>query len=262
MLALLAVASSSSLLKAPVVLTIILAVLALLSLLLTLWQWTVAFRFPLHQPAANISSAPPVTLLKPLKGIDCETAACLRSWLVQQYAGEAEVLFGVASADDPVRELVLQLMASHPKASARLVICPQALGANAKVSTLIQLMRQAKHDLIIVSDADVWVQAHFLAEVAPAFQEPSAGLVNCFYEMAASANLAMRWEAFAVNADFWCQVLQSRSLKPIDFALGAVMATTRTHLAKIGGFEPLAAYLADDYVLRHRIARTGAPILL
>src|SRR5260221_9335929 len=157
MLALLAVASSSSLLKAPVVLTIILAVLALLSLLLTLWQWTVAFRFPLHQPAANISSAPPVTLLKPLKGIDCETAACLRSWLVQQYAGEAEVLFGVASADDPVRELVRQLLANHPKASARLVICPQALRANAQVSTLIQLKPQAQQPLTTPPHAEFMV---------------------------------------------------------------------------------------------------------
>ncbi len=244
------------------VLTIILGVLALLSLALTLWQWKVAFRFPLHQPAANRASAPPVTLLKPLKGIDCETAACLRSWLVQHYPCEAEVLFGVASADDPVCELVRQLMANHPKANARLVICPETLGANAKVSTLIQLMRQAKYDLIIVSDADVWVPGHFLAEVAPAFKEPSVGLVSCFYEMATSANLAMRWEAFAVNADFWCQVLQSQSLKPLDFALGAVMATTRAHLAKIGGFEALADNLADDYELGHRIARTGACIII
>jgi ceramide glucosyltransferase len=72
----------------------------------------------------------------------------------------------------------------------------------------------------------------------------------------------MKWEAVAINADFWSQVLQSKSLKPLDFALGAVMATRRKPLAEIGGFRALADCLADDYQLGNRIARRGYPILL
>src|SRR5439155_12360397 len=123
---------------------------------LTVWQWLVAFRFPLHDGASEPAYAPPVSLLKPLKGVDSETAECLRSWLAQQYAGESEILFGVASGSDPVCEVVAQAMASCPKANVRLVICPENLSANAKVSTLIQLMRIARHQIIIISDADVW----------------------------------------------------------------------------------------------------------
>jgi len=253
-----------------VVLTIILAVLTLLSLALTLWQWAVAVRFPLHKPLANASAqagrlsddSPGITVLKPLKGLDSETVECLRSWLARGYPGEVEVLFGLASAGDPVCEQVRQLIEGHPKANARLVICPENLGANAKVSTLIQLMRLARHDIIVVSDADVWVPDGFLAQIVAPLRDPAAGLINCFYRLSTCANLAMRWEAFAVNADFWSQVLQSQSLKPLDFALGAVMATTRAHLQKIGGFEALADYLADDYQLGHRIAQSGARIVL
>ena len=84
------------------VLNIILAALASLSLALALWQFVVAMRFPLHQRVADKSFTPPVTLLKPLKGADAETLRCLESWLTQDYAGALHILFGVESATDPV----------------------------------------------------------------------------------------------------------------------------------------------------------------
>jgi len=268
-----------------VILTFVLGTLALLSLGLTLWQWAVAFRFPLHERKPTPDKwMPTISLLKPLKGFDCKTAECLESWFSQRYAGEVEILFGLASATDPVHDVVCSLMAAWPKVHARVVVCPEDLGANAKVSTLIQLMRLARHEVIIVSDADVWVPDGFLTEVVAPLGDPAIGLVNCFYRMSfetvvrpslsspggeeaaralnLSSALAMRWEAFAVNADFWSQVLQSQTLKPLDFALGAVMATTREQIKKIGGFEALADYLADDYQLGHRIAQNGGRIAL
>jgi len=253
-----------------VVLTIILASLAILSLALTLWQWAVAFRFPLHKRVATGPYAPSVSVLKPLKGADSETAECLESWLTQRYAGASEILFGVASASDPVCELMRELIARHPKANAQLVLCPENLGANAKVSTLIQLQRLARHDLIMVSDADVWASEGLVAEVVAPFNDPALGLVSCFYQFVTRpcasssllSNFSTLWENFAVNADFWSQVLQSQSIKPIDFALGAVMTTTRGQLTKIGGFGALADYLADDYQLGFQIAQTGARLAL
>jgi ceramide glucosyltransferase len=91
---------------------------------------------------------------------------------------------------------------------------------------------------------------------------PAVGLVNCFYRLANPATLAMQWEAIAINADFWSQVLQSQSLKPLDFALGAVMVTRRKPLEEIGGFKALADCLADDYQLGNRMARKGYRITL
>jgi ceramide glucosyltransferase len=245
-----------------VYLTFILAALAVLSLALTLWQWLAARRFRLHELTADKTFAPAVTVLKPLKGCEATTRDCLRSWLAQDYPGAIQVLFGVDSADDPVCNVVRQLIAEHPADRARLVVCAEALGANAKVSKLAQLDRLSEHGVIVVSDADVRVPPDFLANAVSALRDPAVGLVHCFYRLANPATPAMQWEAVAINADFWSQVLQAQSLKPIDFALGAVMITRRTELAASGGFDALVDYLADDYQLGNRIARRGKRIVV
>jgi ceramide glucosyltransferase len=241
---------------------LILAILAAISALLLLWQWFAAWRFPLHQPIAEPSFTPRVTVLKPIKGWDLDTAACLQSWLQQSYPAAVQVLIGIASPDDPAVEQVRALLQAHPGANARLVMCTKSLGANGKVSSLIQLSRLAEHDLIVVSDADVLVSPDYLLNVVAPLRDPKVGLVNSFYRLGNPATLAMRCEAIAINADFWSQVHQGRMLQPIDFALGAVMATRRAQLQAIGGFEALADYLADDFQLGNRIVRTGCRIAI
>ena len=205
---------------------------------------------------------PGVSVLKPLQGCDAETRECLRSWLTQEGPRDVEILFGVDSKDDPVCEIVRGLMKEHPQCDAQLVVCGERLGPNPKVSKLVQLARLAKHEVICATDADARVQADFLACALAPLSDPQVGLVNCFYRFANSTTFAMRWEAFAVNADFWGQVLQSAALKPMDFALGAVMITPRSRLNDIGGFDALVEYLADDYELGQRIARNGARVAL
>lgn len=237
--------------------------LSWLSAALLWWQWRVARRFPLHlRPPAFSGTEPGVAVLKPLKGADSESAACLRSWFTQEFPGPVQLLFGVASETDPVCALVRELMAAFPERDAHLLVCAERLGANAKVSKLLQLERHARHEVIIVSDADVWAPPDLLAALVSPLAEEQIGLVNCFYHLANPTTPAMRWEAIAVNADFWSQVLQARSLKPLDFALGAVLALRRETLRAIGGFAPLADQLADDYQLGRLIARTGRRIEL
>jgi ceramide glucosyltransferase len=239
-----------------------LAVLAFLSLGLTLWQLFAAARFPLHRRTAVPATPPAVTLLKPLKGADAETETCLRSWLEQDYPAPVRALFGVASENDPACPLVRKLIAERPERDARLVVCPERLGPNSKVSKLAQLERLAETDLLVVSDADVRVPPDLLSQLAAGLQDPGVRLVNCPYHMASPTSLAMRLEAFAVNADFWSQVLMARMLHPMDFAIGAVMAVRRDSLNRVGGFAALVDYIADDYQLGHRIARSGGGVLL
>ena len=265
----------------------ILAVLALLSLALALWQWFAARRFPLHRRVIDLSFSPGITLLKPLKGCDETTTESLQSWFNQNYTGRTQIIFGVADTDDPVCKIVRELIGKNPGRDVQLIICNKLSGANAKVAKLVQLEKLAKHDLILVSDADVRVPSDFLVNVvAPLRDEGRAGsplpakatqardgaygvtrptavgLVNCFYRLANPTTTAMQWEAVAINADFWSQVLQAASLKPLDFALGAVMLTRRKLLEEIGGFRALADCLADDYQLGHRIAQNGHHIAL
>lgn len=244
------------------VLIIPLGLLALISLSLTLWQWSEARRFPLHKRTSVAEKLPGVTLLKPLKGCDGETAACLRSWLQQDYPAPIQILFGVAEPDDPVCEVVRGLVADHPDRQAQLVFCPESLGPNAKVSTLAQLEGLAAQEWVVISDADVRVPPDFLAQLLAGFTDPQVGLVNPFYRLANPSTAAMQAEALAVNADFWSSVLQARRLQPLHFALGAVMALPRQKLAEIGGFKALLNYLADDYELGHRVAASGGRIEL
>ncbi|HSH94732.1 MAG TPA: glycosyltransferase [Roseimicrobium sp.] len=238
-------------------LTVILSALTALSLVLVLWQWWVARRFPLHQRLPSTPFAPAVTLLKPVKGCDPESAECFRSWFRQSYSGPVQILFGVASETDPVCPVILDVLKEFPKADAQLLICPELLGASSKVSKLVQLQRAAKHEVVVISDADVRVSEDFIAQAVQPLADDKVGLVNCFYRLANPVHVAMRWEAVAINSDFWSQVLQSRSLKPIDFAMGAVMLTRRKQLAEIGAFTSLVDYLADDYELGNRIAGLG-----
>jgi len=239
-----------------------LAVPAGLSLALVLWQWLAARRFPLHRRVTDSSFAPPVTLLKPLKGCDAATTASLQSWFNQNYSGPIQILFGVADAGDPVCPVVRELIEKNPGRDAQLVVCAETLGANGKVSTLAQLERLARHPLVLISDADVRVPPDFLANIVAPLRDPQIGLVSCFYRLANPATTAMRCEAVAINADFWSQVLQAASLKPLDFALGAAMLTRRNLLEEIGGFAALVNCLADDYQLGRRLAQLGHHLAL
>ena len=257
------------------VLNLILSALAVLSQVLLLWQWRVARRFEFQRSAElrfgafgetaatapNRSSAlHGITLLKPLNGADEHTAMCLRSWLAQNYSAPVQVLFGVASEDDPACDVVRRVLAEFPQCDAQLVICRESLGANPKVSTLIQLKRLAKHELLCVSDADVCAPADWLTGSATLLEQSGACIVNSFYRLANPVSLAMRCEAVAVNADFWSQVLMARSLKPMDFALGAAMLMRRGDVSRIGGFAVIADYLADDFQLGRRLAKNGGRI--
>lgn len=238
----------------------LLSLLAFLSIVLNLWQWWAGRRFPLHEQPEASSFSPGVSILRPCKGADSETAACLESWFLQKHSGDYEILFGVASENDPVCGVIRGLISKHPDRDARLLICQPILGTNAKVSSLCYLERKARFEHLVIADQDVYVKSNFLGSLIQPLSDKSVGLVNCFYILEQPRNLGMRLESVAVNADFWSQVLQGNMLKPMDFALGAVMATRKSNLAQIGGFQALLDYLADDYQLGHRIAEAGAKV--
>ncbi len=171
-----------------------------------------------------------------------------------------QLLFGVHSQEDSAVPVVDRVIAEFPNVDARWVVCSEELGVNRKVSTLIQLARLARHPFLVISDSDVWIPAGHLMEVATRLADPHVGMANSFYRLANPANPGMQWEAVATNADFWSQVLQSRSLRSQNFALGASMGISRAWLDRIGGFESVADYLADDYQLGHRVANAGGRI--
>ncbi|MGA9069626.1 MAG: bacteriohopanetetrol glucosamine biosynthesis glycosyltransferase HpnI [Terracidiphilus sp.] len=204
--------------------------------------------------------APDVSLLKSLKGLDPGMIDAFRSHCNQSYAGEYELLFGVATLDDPAVEAVRQLQAEFPQHAIRLVECPLRLGTNGKVSTLVQLAAHARFDFLLINDSDITVSPRYLERVMGCFAPdvgPEVGLVTALYRGRAHGTLPSRLEALGI-ADFQGNVLLSKSLEGgVHYGLGSTLAVSRAALDKIGGLQVLVDHLADDYELGARVSAAG-----
>lgn len=217
--------------------------------------------------------APGVSILKSLKGLDPGMLDAFRSHCRQNYAGEFELLFGVSSLDEPAVSAVQQLQAEFPDHAIRLIECPERLGANGKVSTLIQMVPHARLEFLLVNDSDITVSSNYLTRVMahfaplqprPFHQPPKAvGLVTTLYRGRAHGTLGSRLESLTIATDFMPSVLVARMLESgLRYGLGSTLAVSRQALEKIGGFQALVDRLADDYELGERIFQSGYRIAL
>ncbi len=206
--------------------------------------------------------APPVSILKPLRGTDPEAYESFRSHCLQDYP-EYEILFGVREASDPAVPLVQRLIEEFPRHPIRLVLCPEDLGNNRKVSSLIQMLPQARYDYLLVDDSDIRVEPDYLHRVMANFADLKVGMVTCIYRGVACNTIGSRLEALGINTEFMAGVLAARQLEGgIHFALGSTLALRRQSLDAIGGLEPLVDYLADDFELGSRTSAAGLEVHL
>jgi ceramide glucosyltransferase len=219
-----------------------------------------AAEFLRAEPAGSSGPAsgftPPVSILKPIHGLDRETYENYASLCNQDYP-EFEILFCVGDKRDPAVPVIEKIIADFPQGSIRLFIGSEPLGASDKVNKLCRMVREARHDTVIVSDSDVRVAPGFLRAVVTPFSDPKVGGVTCLYRGLTDGGFAANLEALGNSADFAPGVLVARLFGGLDFMLGAVMATTKKLLGEIGGFESLADYFCDDYELGNRIVSRG-----
>jgi ceramide glucosyltransferase len=206
---------------------------------------------------------PAVSILKPVKGVDREMYAAFVSHCGQDYPGEYEILFGASSMEDPAVELIQQLQQEFPEQKIRLLICPQVLGANGKVSNLVQMAAEARYDHLLIDDSDIRVSPRYLRNVMPAFAIANdtgkpVGMVTALYRGRGHKTLGSRLEALGIATDFMPGVVTARWLeKGLHFGLGSTLAMTREALDAIGGLRPLVDHLADDYELGARVFQAG-----
>ena len=206
--------------------------------------------------------APPVSILRSLKGLDPHMYAAFRSHCLLDYP-EYEVLFGVSDADDPALALVEKLREEFPQAKLRVVHCPNVLGLNGKVSNLVQMLPQARYEYVVINDSDILVPCDYLLRVLAPLAQPGVGMVTTLYRGRAGKTLGAKLEALGLSTDFSGGVLVARALEGgLRFGLGATIATTKTVLREIGGLEPLADYLGDDYELCARASAAGYQVRL
>jgi ceramide glucosyltransferase len=207
------------------------------------------------------SYSPPVSLLKPVRGVDFASYENYVSFCRQDYP-DYEIVFAVNDVSDEAVPLIQRLIAEFPSRQIRLLVGAENLGANRKVNKLARLSREAQYEILVITDGDVRVGPNYLREVVAPFVEGSTGAVTSFYRGIAEKNLGAELEAIGASSDFFAGVLMAEFIEGINFALGASIVTTKRWLSKIGGFESLAGVLADDYELGVRIAQAGGRVLL
>lgn len=211
----------------------------------------------LRRRRADAQFAPAVTLLKPLKGADPEAYENFRSHCLQSYP-DFQLIFGVSDPADPAVPLVEQLRREFPDRDIKLLICPEVLGANRKVSSLLQMLPAARHQFLLISDGDIRVAPGYLARVMAPFSSPEVGMVTALYRGVPGRSLGSRLEAFGIATEFAPGVLAAWLLEGgLHFGLGSTLAFRRDALERAGSFEPLLDYLADDYELGRRISRVA-----
>ena len=215
------------------------------------------FRGLRNTPARKRTFMPPASILKPVRGLDHEAYENFASFCRLDYP-VYEVVFAVSAASDPVIPIIEKLRAEFPAVSIRLITNVPHVGASDKVNNLCQLAQTAKYDLLVMSDSDVRVQPDYLKEVIAPFADPEVGAVTAFYKSLSAGNLASNLDALGMYMDSAPSALVAKKIEgKMQFAFGWTMATSKGHLAEIGGWEQMANYHSDDFELGKRIAQCG-----
>jgi ceramide glucosyltransferase len=206
--------------------------------------------------------APPVSVLKPVRGVDDDAYANFASFCRVDYPFY-EILFAVADTDDPVLPLLDRLRREFPAAAIRVVSDVPQLGANRKLNNLAKLSKEAKYDVLVISDSDVRVAPDYLRQVSSRFSDPQVGLVTSFFRGVTRGSVGAELEALVLATETVPNALVAREIEgKVQFAFGWTMATTKEHLGLIGGFEAMVNVHSDDFELGNRIAARGLKIEL
>jgi ceramide glucosyltransferase len=200
---------------------------------------------------------PPISILKPVRGIDREAYENFASFCRLDYP-DYEVVFAVSDLDDEVVPMIEKLRAEFPERSIRILTGAPTIGSNNKTNKLCQLAREAQYEHLVISDSDARVEADYLSEMIAPLARPEVGAVTALFRGMAGRGFFSRLDALAVPSESASSALLARKLEgQMKFAFGWSVATTKHHLAEIGGFEAFADYHSDDFELGNRIAAKG-----
>lgn len=209
---------------------------------------------------------PTVSILKPVKGTDPHRFEAFRSMCLQQYGGRFQLLLGMADPDDPqLLADIARLQTEFPQVPVRAIPCPQRIGSNGKVSTLLQMVPHALGEVLVINDADILAGPGYLSAIATAISQPGVGFVTAPYlgRTLPQPSLWARLEALGIAGDLLPGVFTARMLdRGMKFGLGSTLALRRATLEEIGGMGVLLERIADDYELGERVSRAGYRVVL
>jgi ceramide glucosyltransferase len=204
--------------------------------------------------------SPPITILKPLCGLDWESYTALASFCQQDYS-EYQIIFSVQDSQDPSIEVVQKLQQEFSHLDIELVISDRAIGINPKINNIANGATKTKYPILVISDSDIQVEKDYLKTIIQPFTDPLVGVVTCLYNSLTEGFLA-GFEALDIASQFCPKVLTARQLEDVKFAFGSTIAIRQETLDKIGGFLAIADYLADDYQLGYLPSQNGYKVIL
>lgn len=204
----------------------------------------------------------PVSILKPLAGLDLGLEDNLRTFFTQDYPSY-EILFAVRTESDPAVPLVRKLQAEYSHIPSQLLFVGEPPYPNAKVFSLDAMMRAAANDVLVMSDSDIRVDTQMLRTIAAEFQEdPRLGVATCPYRAIGGPSVWSALEAAGMNTEFLSGILVARMLEGMKFAVGPTIVARKQCLQEIGGFARLKDYLAEDFVMGQFAAEAGWDVIL
>jgi len=244
--------------------TILLATLALLlagSLMYSVLSVIAAMRYLAVGPPLEPPSPEPISVMKPLAGLDDGLEENLRSFFTQDYP-QFEIVFAVREASDPCVPLVRRLSTEYPHVPSQLLVVGEPPYPHAKVYSLARMLAEARHDLVVMSDSDIRVGPDLLRAISAEFADGRTALATCPYRAIAGRSFWSRLEALGMNTNFWQGVLTARLLAGMKFAVGPTIAGRRRAIEAIGGIERVKDYIAEDFDLGRLMDQAGHRVIL
>jgi ceramide glucosyltransferase len=220
------------------------------------WRY---FRRPASAPDASF--LPPVSILKPIRGLDPDSYENLASFCRLNYP-EFEIVFCVDADDEPVLAVLSKLAGDFPGRRIRVLYGSGRVATNDKVAKLARLVSEAAHEVVVISDSDVRVCPDYLRQMTAPLRDPKVGAATCFYVPTEVTTLTDHLQSVGMMSDFYAGILVAWQLDGVKFALGPTIATTRARLNGFGGYPELENRPADDLLVGRLIAEQGYEVVL
>jgi ceramide glucosyltransferase len=221
----------------------------------------VRFRMDSAKPRIKPGVWPPVTILKPVHGLEKNQRENLRSTCMQDYL-EYQVVFSVQQANDAALPLLKDLQREFGAERVTVAIGNFRAGTNGKINNMIGGLLQARYDTLVISDSDVLLKPDYLKTIVAPLSDPSVGCVCTLYKAAGADTWYEKMELLTLNADFITNILFAYVSGASKFCLGASAALHRSTLDRIGGLEALSDYLVEDYEMGRRIWLQGKKVAI
>jgi ceramide glucosyltransferase len=219
------------------------------------------FRVSSRQNSPIGSFTPPVSILKPVRGLDPDAYENFASFCRLDYP-EYEILFCVGDRNDPVLSVIERVVRDFPACKIRVLFGSGRVAANDKVAKLARLTNEARYEYVVINDSDVRVDSDYLRTVVAPLVDPKVGAVTCFYAPTDERTLTQHLQSVGMLSDFYAGILVAWQLDGVKFALGPTIATMRARIAGFGGFEAIENRPADDLLVGRLIAEQGYEVRL